>query len=305
MAEMQHGHIHLYQLRTAGIKRGAVVHRIDTGRLHAVLPGVYLVGRPQTDLLGRMMAAALYFRGDALVSGRAAAQAWGLLDTTQAVGTNDPIEVLLAGRNASAPPGVRVRRTARIARQDVRWRDGIPLTSPARTLLGLAAMMEDLELESSLSAAFRKNLVRRSQLGDVMDRNPHVKGIARLRALLERTESLRDTRSRYERKMLKLLRAAELPLPVTNVYIGTRQVDGVWPDLKLAYEFDGWLEHRDKFESDRVRDQHMLIAGHQIFRVSGRQIDRTPFALIARIASMITALRAGAAGAGRTSEAPI
>lgn len=237
------------------------------------------------------MAAALYFRGDGLVSGSAAACLWGQLDSTQQLTDRDPIRVLLVGRNGTEPTGVSVHRTRAVARQDVRWRNGIPLTSPARTLLDLAATVDDLGLESALSASLRKNLLRRSSLIDVIDRNPRAKGVAIIRELLERPHSLRDTRSVYERKLLALLRAAELPLPLTNVTVAGRMVDGVWPDLKLIYEFDGWEYHRDKFESDRVRDQTMLAAGHQVMRISGRQIDREPYALVARFAGTIAALR--------------
>ena len=113
-------------------------HRVRTGRLHRTLPGVYLVGRPHADSFGRMMAAALYFRGDALVTGSAAACLWGLLDSTQQLTDRDPIRVLLVGRNGTEPTGVSVHRTRAVARQDIRWRNGIPLTSPARTILDLA-----------------------------------------------------------------------------------------------------------------------------------------------------------------------
>jgi very-short-patch-repair endonuclease len=292
LSELQHGHVHLKQLRAAGIRRHALDHRIRIGRLHATLPCVYLVGRPQRDAFGRMMAAALYFRGDALVTEHAAAQAWGLLDSTQQLKDVAPISVLLVGRNATAPSGVVVRRAGRVAKQDIRWRNGIPVTSPALTILRLAAQMDDLELETVLSAGFRKNLVRRPQLDDVIQRNPRAKGIATLRSLLEQTESLHDTRSGYERKLLKLLRAAELPLPITNTWVGGVYVDGVWPDLKLVLEFDGWQRHgeRDGFETDRLRDQRLLIAGHQTLRVTARQIDRRPYALVARIASISTVL---------------
>ncbi len=300
LAELQHGHVHLHQLRAAGIKRGAILHRIQTGRLHATLPAVYLVGRPQRDVLGRMMAAALYFRGDGLVTGRPGAQAWRLLDTTRQLGADAPISVLLVGRNATAPPGVVAWRTQALARQDVRWRQGIPLTSPARTILDCAREMNELELESVLAVALGQNMVRRAQLKDVMERNSYAKGIGVLRQLLAQTEPLHDTRSEYERKLLELLRAADLPLPITNTWVAGQFVDGVWPDLKLVLEFDGWKYHggRSKFETDRLRDQHLIVAGHQTMRITARQIDQRPHALIARIASAITTLRLNrAAGA--------
>ena len=232
------------------------------------------------------MAAVLYCRGHAVVGIRSAAYLWELLDATQQPWDHDPTDLLLLGRNA-AQPGIRVHRVSELRRDDLRWRHGLPVTSPARTLLDLAATMSELELESALSAAFRKKLVRRSQLEDVIERNPHVRGIRTLRSLLQRPETMRDTRSVYERKLLALLKAAELPTPLTNAMVVGRMVDGLWPDLKLIYEFDGWLYHRDKFESDRERDQLLMAAGYRVIRISGRQIDFRPYALIARLASVI------------------
>lgn len=239
-----------------------------------------------------MMAATLHFKGDALVAARAALQLWNLLDTTQLLGNGDPVDMLLVGRSARAVEGVRLHRTATLPRQDIRWRDGIPVAAPARAILGCAGELDDLELEAVLIAGLSHSLVRRSQLDDVIARNPRARGVARLRDLLERPESLHDTRSKYERRLLRLLRAAELPPPRTNVYVANQLVDAYWPDLKLVIEFDGWGIHgrRDKFESDRLRGQRLAALGHQLMRVTARQIDRHPYALVARIAGMITRL---------------
>jgi very-short-patch-repair endonuclease len=239
-----------------------------------------------------MMAAALFFRGDALVTDLDAASLWTLLDTTQQPQQASPVDVLLVGRSSKPRPGIKIHRVKALAKPDIRWRHGIPVTSPAVTILRLAGQMDDLELETVLSAGFRKNIVRRSQLDEVMKRNPRAKGIAVLRHLLGQGESLHDTRSIYERKLLKLLRAAELPLPITNTWVGGVYVDGVWPDLKLVFEFDGWERHgeREAFETDRVRDQRLLIAQHQVMRITARQIDHRPYALVARIARITAAL---------------
>lgn len=293
LAELQHGHVHLYQLRGAGIGRNALAHRLRTGRLHATLPGVFLVGRPQRDLLGRIMAAALYLKGDALVSARAAAHVWGLLDSTQQLGGDEAVDVLVVGRGARGVKGVRIHRTRALPRQDNRRRHGIPVTSPARTLLDLAGVLDELELEAALLVALRKNLVRLSQLKDVMARNPRAKGVATLRTLLEHPDQLNDTRSGYERKLMRLLRDAELPLPVTNVKVAGHTVDMLWRDLDLVVEFDGWGSHgeRDQFETDRLRDQDVTLTGHHTLRVTARQIDRRPYALVARLAGVITVRR--------------
>jgi very-short-patch-repair endonuclease len=80
---------------------------------------------------------------------------------------------------------------------------------------------------------------------------------------------------------------------MTNVPVAGKIVDGLWPDLRLVLEFDGWKDHgkRGQFETDRLRDQHLTIANHRVIRITKRQIDSRPYALVARLASIITALR--------------
>jgi very-short-patch-repair endonuclease len=303
LADLQHGHVLRSQLREAGIGRGALAHRLKTGWLAQAHPSVYRLGGSRQDRPGRMMAAALFGGGDALVSDLDAGSLWEMLDSTQQPSERAPIQVLFAGRNSGPRPGLQIRRTNSLARQDVRWRHGIPLTSPARTILDLAGSLTELELEAVLSIALARNLVRRSQLDDVIARNPYAKGIARLRGLIERPESLQDTRSKYERRFRRLLKAAELPLPTGNIWIAGKFVDGVWPDLKLVLEIDGFKDHgeRGMFESDRVRDQHLTIAQHRVMRVTARQIDHAPYALAARTASIITTLRLTAADSDPSS----
>jgi very-short-patch-repair endonuclease len=285
--------MHLHQLRAAALGRHAVAHRVKTGRLRRVFPSVYAVGQAESEFFGRTMAAVLRFKGDALASALCAAELWDFLDTTQRSHPRRPIDVLLVGRNAEAVPGIRIHRVKAIARQDIRWRHGIPVTSPARALLDVAPSFDDFELEAALAAAFRRNTVRPSQIEDVMARNPHAKGVGRLRGLLDHAGRPHDTRSDYERRLLALIRAAELPLPLTNTFVGEHMVDMLWPELKLVVEFDSWAFHgnRSSFETDRLRDQVLSVSGHHVMRITARQVDHTPTALVARIAAIITARR--------------
>ena len=239
------------------------------------------------------MAVALRFQGDALISGRAAADLWGMLDVTLRPQEREPIDVLLVGRSAHPVPGIRLHRVRSIAHQDLRWRHGIPLVSPARALLALSGELEALELESALFAALGSRVVRPSQVREVLARNPLAPGAAVLRALIHAPGGLRDTRSRYERRLLHLLRDAGLPAPATNVDVARHDVDMYWPDLNLVIEFDGWEFHRDRrsFEHDRLRDQDLVATGRHVMRITARQIDGSPLALIARIATAMTTLR--------------
>jgi very-short-patch-repair endonuclease len=239
------------------------------------------------------MAAALHFRGSALVAVRDAAEIWHLLDTTQRGRPDSAIDVLLVTGSFYPLPGIRVHRVPAIARQDLRWRHGMPVTSPARTLLDLAAVFDDFELEAALAAAFRLGAVRRSQLADITDRNPRTKGVGRLKAVLDQASKPHDTRSGYERRLLALIRDADLPMPLTNAHVGEHMVDMLWPDLKLVVEFDSWGFHGDRasFESDRLRDQVLSTSGHHVMRITARQVDNSATALIARLAAIITARR--------------
>jgi very-short-patch-repair endonuclease len=295
LAQLQHGHVHRLQLSAAGLGRGAVMHRLETGWLQPIFPSAYRLGAADSGRLGRRMAAALHFKGNALIAGLDAADLWEMLDTTQRLTDQQPIDVLLLARSAHPVAGIRVRRVQSLARQDVRWRAGIPVTSPAWTVLYLASSLDDLELETAASVAFRRHGLRSSQLADVIARNPRAKGVARVRDLLARPTSLRDTRSKYERKLLRLIAATELPAPVPNAKVAGHMVDLLWPDLRLVVEFDSWSIHgrRGNFETDRLRDQNLAATGHQVVRVTARQIDKAPYALAARLATVITTLRLG------------
>lgn len=293
IARLQHGQIHRSQLLACGIGRAAIAHRLKTGRLERVFPSVYQVWPPADRQHGRLIAAALRFQGDALISGRAAADLWGMLDVTLRPQERDPIDVLLVGRSAHPVPGLRLHRVRSIAHRDLRWRHGIPVVSPARALLALSGELKALELESALFAALDRRVVRLSQVREVLLRNPLASGAAVLRGLIDAPGELRDTRSRYERRLLHLLRESGLPAPALNVALGGHDVDMYWPDLNLVIEFDGWEFHRGRrsFEHDRLRDQDLVSTGRHVMRVTARQIDGSPLALIARIATAVTTLR--------------
>ena len=52
------------------------------------------------------------------------------------------------------------------------------------------------------------------------------------------------------------------------------EVDLHWPDLKLIVEIDGCGTHGHQraFETDRVRDQRLLVAGWRVARVTNWQM---------------------------------
>jgi very-short-patch-repair endonuclease len=100
-----------------------------------------------------------------------------------------------------------------------------------------------------------------------------------------------NTRSRLERRLRALIRAAGLPQPLTNHRIGPYTVDFFWPELNLVAETDGWATHgyRAAFERDRERDAHLAAAGLTVMRITERRLTREPLRVVATIAQAAAA----------------
>jgi very-short-patch-repair endonuclease len=170
----------------------------------------------------------------------------------------------------------------------VRRRHGLRLTSPARTLLDLAATTS-AELEQALNEAHVQRLVTHQEVRRLLDRpRPGVKA---LREVADETPGL--TRSKAERSLRALIAKAGLPAPRTNVGVAAYEVDMYWPAQRLVVEFDGWSTHssRPAFESDRLKDAALQLAGQRVIRFTQRQLSRRPEELAARLATGLAAGR--------------
>jgi very-short-patch-repair endonuclease len=101
------------------------------------------------------------------------------------------------------------------------------------------------------------------------------------------------TRSKMERELRALIKRAGLPAPQSNAKVAGYEVDLYWPEYRLVVEFDGWNTHssRTAFESDRLKDTALMLAGERVMRVTGRQLERRPHELVARLAAAISIVR--------------
>jgi very-short-patch-repair endonuclease len=285
IAAVQRGFVTRDQLLAAGLGRGAIVHRLGTGRLRERYRGVYLVDRLSPEALGEEMAAVLRFGGYAVLSHRTAAVLWGLLERVPG-----PVTLTVVGKQARAR-GLRAHRGKSLDRRDLRRRSGLPVTSPPRTIIDLAAEEPDGEVEQAVAVAFDRGLANTEEVRAAIERAPRHKGVARLKRLLKAGSISGYTRSEAERRMRALVRAAELPQPQTNVPMLGYVADFVWAERRLIIEVDGYLFHssRSAFEHDRKRDQRFAAAGYTVIRITWRQLVEEPFAVISRIAQALSA----------------
>jgi very-short-patch-repair endonuclease len=276
----QNGAIDTEQLRAAGLTRHAIHARVKRGRLVRQFHGAYVVGDPELMPLARQSAALLSLGPTALLSHRSAAALWGLA-------TADPemIDVTIVGCNRRPREGVRLHRVQRLDPRDIATQSNLRVTSPARTMLDFAVQATPTELADAFGEARAKRLLTDAALTGALKRAPrNHQGAALVRTMLR--EGGTYDRSKAERLMRRLCRQAQLPQPLVNVRLSGFLVDFYWPDHRLIVEVDGYGTHgsRRAFESDRRRDQVQAAAGYLVIRITWRQLQDEPLAVIARIA---------------------
>ena len=273
------------QLLTIGLGRGAIAHRLAAGRWRHVHPGVYLIAPAPLQLRARARAALLACGDGATVSHTTAAGLWEMLPGT------DDVHVTVPGRHTGPREGVRVHRTAALDPDEIALRHGLRLTSPARTICDLAGMVSTHETEAALTEARVQRLVTDHQLHAVIKRAPTLKGSAVVRALLRAETETGYTRSRAERAVVELTRAAGLPPPLLNQRLLGYLADFLWPQYQLVLEVDGYRYHghRAAFERDRRRDQLMVSSGYRVLRITWRQLRDEQLFVVARLAQAMAA----------------
>jgi very-short-patch-repair endonuclease len=281
VADRQLGLITAPQLHAAGARRGSIEWRLATGTLHRHHRGIYLVGHP-IPLPGAFELAAVLACGDcAFVSHRSAAALWRL-----AKAPSDAVELTVVGRNCRSHDGMRIHRVITLAPADQRHWNGIPVTAPARTLIDFTSVANREEAERAIAEAFALKLLTESDLLAALERAPHRAGVAQVRAILGQPGGPRRTRSDGERALLRLIRAARLPVPATDVPLLGFTADFLWPEQRLIVELDSYPAHghRAAFERDHRRDVVHRDAGYEVLRFTGRQLEHEPFYVLAVIA---------------------
>lgn len=272
------------QLLAAGLGAGAIDHRLLERRLHRLHRGVYLVGHDVAPQFARELAAVLACGEDAVASHEAAAGIWALRTPPSGA-----IDITVPGRTLRSRAGLRVHRTGRLDPLDVSRHRGIPVTAPARTIVDLAASLPVAEVARAFEQAQVRRLVRRDHIVGALTRYPGRRGVAVTRLLLESDSPPALTRSEAEARLLTLLRAADLPPTHLNKRLGRHEVDMLWLPQRLVVEVDGFAYHANRaaFERDRLRDAELHAGGYRVIRVTWRQIQGAPEALVARIAQAL------------------
>jgi very-short-patch-repair endonuclease len=289
LAATQFGVVGRSQLRALGLTDAGIARRVAAGRLHRVRRAVYAVGHTALGGHARWLAAVLACGPGAVLSHASAAALWELRPSDAA-----RIDVTVRGPSRHRGPGLHVHRARGLRAEDVATERGIPVTSPARTIIDLAATLRaDRALERVLDRAEVLRLIDVRGLMAAADAHAGHRGAARLRRILaEHVSGTTVTRSELEERMLALCRERGLPRPRVNHFVAGLEVDFLFPAHAVVVEADSWTHHgsRAGFERDRERDATLALAGHRVLRFTHRQMTHEPATVAAAIRAALAAV---------------
>lgn len=286
LARRQHGVVHREQLLAAGVTSAQIRSRLASNRLFELHRGVYLVGAVAPELAPEQ-AALFACRPDAILSHLTAAAMWRL----RSYGAGAPIWITVPHRRRPVRTNVLIRR-AEVLRADVRVRHGLQLTSPPRTVLDCAAVLDDpYELEGLVAEASFRRLASDEELSHQIARNQNRPGVPALREILTVPGGPQRTRSGGERVFLQLLRREGFKGFEANAEAHGWEVDFLWRDLSFGVELDGWDGHsgRVAFERDRLKWAELEAQGVTLMPITGHQVMRDTAGVVARLRAALNA----------------
>ena len=278
IALRQHGALTRVQLLGIGLSSDAIAYRLEIGRLVRLHHGVYAVAYRPTSPLTHAMAAVLAAGDAAVLSHSSALTLW-----LGGKYWSKPLEV--TAPTSRARPGLKIHRSHTLTKRDVTRHLGIPVTSPARTVLDNARRLPKRPLTRAVMDLRHSGYLRLSALEELLARHPRTPHAKRLRPFLAHPNR-NPTRSPFEDDIVEFCELYDLPTPEFNFPFAGYEIDVFFPEHGVAVELDGWDFHSDRasFESDRERDADLLDRyGIVTIRITRDRFDADPAREAARL----------------------
>ncbi|QGG96072.1 type IV toxin-antitoxin system AbiEi family antitoxin domain-containing protein [Actinomarinicola tropica] len=278
LAGAQHGVVSVAQARRAGLTdnqlqrlvRAGVVERCDVGILR-------LVGVTRSWLQDLHVATLRVGRSGA-VSVRAAARLFEVEGFDRA-----PVELSVPAGHRRRPRLGVVHEVQDLEEVDLTRRAGLRVTTPARTLVDVAGVVDETTLEVAIDDLLRRRLTTAERLRDTASRLAR-QGRTGPRAVL----GLLDGRARldemtetgFETKLLRVLRVAGLPAPTPQYVLRdadgrfVARFDAAYVEVKVGIEADSerWHMNRRRFVADRTRRAVAESLGWRVLGFTHRHV---------------------------------
>jgi very-short-patch-repair endonuclease len=287
------------QARASGLSAHQLRHLARRGVVEQLHTGVFRFANSTPTWHQRVLAACLDGGPECLASHRTAAALHGF----DGFSPGGLVEVVVPMHVRHRRADVIVHHTRDLPPTDRARAGVIPVTSPARTLIDLGAVVPATWVEEAVDAAERDHAVSRAQLERRYHalRAPGRNGIgAMTQVLTGRTDPARVPRSVLERRMIRVLRGAGLPEPVARYRVRLRggqryELDFAYPSARLALEVDGHAWHATRRQRAADNERAALLADHgwSIRRFTYEQVvhDREAVAQTVRRALLTAGIR--------------
>ena len=238
LADRQWGVVTRDQLISSGLSAHGIHERVRSRRLIRLHRGVYAIGHRRLRRSGHLLAAVL---ACGRRSGAFARGCGGAVEHPGKRGDVDRRDRAFARMVACAATGIRIHRSGRLGADEATTKDGIPVTTVARTLLDLADVLNNQAEEGDR---------RGRPLFDALTAPRTQPGKTRQHTVEGRGRSAATTRS--ESRIAFAFCAATSPAPRQPDRAGY-EVDAFWPDANLIVELDGYAAHGTRGRSRRPR----------------------------------------------------
>ncbi len=277
LAERQYGVVTREQALASGLTERQIDHRASTGALERVHPGVFRIPGSFPSARQRAMAVVLHCGSDALLSYSSAAELLRL-----PARHDERFHVSVPHTTRRCATDLVLHRTTTLLSADRYVVDGLPCTSPTRTIIDLATELDGETLEHAFESARRMGLTTTLALERRIgaDRAPTA-----LRDLLKLVAA-RPKESRLEVRTARLLRKHRITQEATQHQVGHYRIDFVLSIArKLGLECDGfeWHGNRLAWKRDRRRIAALEAAGWRVVHVTWDDVSERPLETVDRI----------------------
>ena len=273
------------QAQGAGFSRGAIRHRLASGRwVRAELPRVYVFpGAPKT-WRQRLMVATLCAGDDAAVSHRAAAALHRIPGFAE-----QRSEITLTARCRSLEGGGVVVHVSRPWSSPDRVHvDHLPVTSVARTLVDLAGCLDPKRLERAVDDCLVTRLTTVIKIQVCAERHLGAgrRGSGNLRRILADRAGHPPLESELEARLLDLIVSAGLPLPERQFVVADAEfigrVDFAYPKQRVILEVDSFRFHasHSDLRRDQLRKARLAAAGWRVIPIGWAMLRDDPGGVI-------------------------
>ena len=281
LAARQYGLITRDQAVAAGASTDSIDRLCRRGAWVRSAPSVYRVASSGRSWKQDVMVAALSVSEEAVASHHTAARLWQLDDFDPY-----PIHVATTRPRWRKRDGVVVHRLTDLASPYVTAALPIPMTTPARTILDLAACVPAWRVERVLDAALRRGLTSVEAVEEIVSdlARQGKRGVKVIRELVKaRAAWSETTESELEDAFQRLVLRSGLPRPSPQFQVlasgePIARADFAYPEQKLVIELDGFAFHSDpaSFVLDRERQNRLLMAGFRVLRYTARDLRKRP-----------------------------